>query len=114
MVHLRRPDANSRLSERSGPRTQTPSVCCCEGKEDALAFVNLLYEAGAVKVVVDAIMDDKLELDQGDPYADALIVRLPADPGKRLRLVSIAGSESLRRGEPVADVGLETRYFWWD
>ncbi len=99
-----------RNSGRAGPLASNRF----EGKEDALAFVNALYEAGAVKVVVDAIMDDELEMAEGGPYADALIVRMPTDVRKRLRLMSIASTESLKRGEPVADVGLETMYFWWD
>ena len=85
-----------------------------EGKEDGLAFVNALYEAGAVKVVVDSIIDDKIEMDEGGPYADALIVRLPADAASRKRLLSIVDSEAKKQGEPVADVGLQTLYFWWD
>jgi len=85
-----------------------------EGKEDALAFVNALYEAGAVKVVVDGIIDDKYELADGGPYAESLIVRLPPDPGKRQRLMKIVDSEAWKNRERVADVGRETVYFWWD
>ena len=71
-------------------------------------------------MVVDSIMDDKQELDDGGPYADALIVRLPADTRKRLRLASIAGSESMnarrtgcgcRTGDIVLLVGLSSS--WW-
>jgi hypothetical protein len=85
-----------------------------EGTADALAFVNSLYEAGAVRVVVYAINDDKIEMAEGGPYAEALIVRLPADAAKRRRLIAIAHSESLKKWEPVADIGRETLYFWWD
>ncbi len=69
-----------------------------EGKEDALAFVNALYEAGAVKVLVYAINDDKIEMAQGGPYADALIVHLPADQGDRHRLMAIVDWETWKKG----------------
>lgn len=85
-----------------------------EGKDDALAFVNALYEAGAVRVVVDAITDDETEMADGGPYAEALVVRLPTDVRKRLRLMGIVNSECLKHWEPVADVGREVLYFWWD
>ena len=85
-----------------------------EGKEDALAFVEALYEAGAVKVVVDAINDDEIEAAEGGPYAESLLVRLPSDPEKRERIFAIVDAESKKVGEQVADVGKETLYFWWD
>jgi hypothetical protein len=85
-----------------------------KGKDDALAFVAALYEAGAIKVVIDDINDDAVERKGGGPYADALVVRMPADQAQRRRLLAIAKAESERVGEPVADVGRETLYFWWD
>src|SRR5262245_38157373 len=36
-----------------------------EGKEEALAFVDALYETGAVKVVIDGIIDDEIEMAEG-------------------------------------------------
>jgi hypothetical protein len=79
-----------------------------------LAFVDALYEAGAVKVVVDSINDDALEMADGGPYADALVVRLPNDPRKRQQLLSIVDSEFRKAGKSVADLWRETLYFSWN
>jgi hypothetical protein len=99
---------------RNNPREGPLASNRFEDTRDALAFVDALYEAGAVRVVVDAINDDKIEMAEGGPSAEALIVRLPNDPDKRNRLLGIASAESAREGEPVADIGRETLYFWWD
>ena len=85
-----------------------------QGRDEALAFVDALYEAGAVRVVVEAINDDKIEMAEGGPYADALLVRMPADRVKRQRLIAIVDFEDSKGGQNVADVGRETIYFWWD
>jgi hypothetical protein len=65
-------------------------------------------------VVNDNINDDKIEMDEGGPNADAMIVRLPADRAKQMRLIAIASTEAIKHLEPVADIGKETLYFWWD
>ena len=46
--------------------------------EDALIFVERLYEYGAVEVLVTGIYDEDWRIEaEGGPYADTLIVRLP-------------------------------------
>lgn len=82
---------------------------------DALAFVDALYKAGAIKVVIYNINSDETEMVQGGPYADALVVRLPDDPGRRQRLFEIANPEFEREGFPrEVDIGQEALYLWWD
>ena len=51
--------------------------------EDAIAFVEMLYEAGAVEVLVTNIYDEDWRIEaEGGPYADSLIIHLPQDSEK--------------------------------
>ena len=84
---------------------------------EALIFVNLLYELGAVNVWVDHILDEARRIDeQGGPYADTLIVELPQDSAARARLFELHERE-LAEGQGL-DTGLYTGagtlIFWWD
>lgn len=85
--------------------------------EEALAFVEALYAAGAERVVVprDSICDDEQERSLGGPYADALKVRLPTDPSRRAAIFAIAEREALDEGfDPDTDTGQDVLLFWWD
>jgi hypothetical protein len=78
--------------------------------EAALQFVNDLYRAGAVRVVVpqDAIDDDGVEI-----YCDSLVVIMPTDGEKRRRVRAICDREIRREGfDPGADA--DQVYLWWD
>jgi hypothetical protein len=84
--------------------------------EDALVFVKMLYEVGAVEVLVTNVYDEdwRIEL-EGGPYADTLIIHLPQDSEKRKKLFEISNDEAVREGfSPERDVGQETLLFWWD
>jgi hypothetical protein len=84
--------------------------------KDAIAFVNMLYEAGAVEVLVTNIYDEDWRIQaEGGPYADTLIVRLPQDTEKRKKLFEISNDEAVREGfSPERDIGQETLMLWWD
>lgn len=84
--------------------------------EEALAFVNTLYEAGALKVYVTGIYDEKWRIDaEGGPYADTLIVRLPSDTESRKILFEISNEEAVSEGFlPEKDTGQEELLLWWD
>ena len=84
--------------------------------EDAIAFVEMLYEAGAVEVLVTNIYDEDWRIEaEGGPYADTLILRLPQDSEKRKRLFEISNDEAVREGfSPERDTGQETLLLWWD
>src|SRR4029077_13073397 len=62
---------------------------------NAASFVKQLYSAGAERVIVPltSITDDCVEV-----YADALVVTLPADPGKRERVWKLCAAELKREG----------------
>ena len=80
----------------------------------ALQFVEALYDAGAEKVVVRQ-KSIRPEPEHGGDYADALIVRLPAAPEARERVLDIARQEARRDG---IELGPETQhgvlFLWWD
>jgi hypothetical protein len=84
--------------------------------EDAITFVEMLYEAGAVEVLVTNIYDEDWRIKaEGGPYADSLIIHLPQDIEKRKRLFEISNDEAVREGfSPERDVGQETLILWWD
>jgi hypothetical protein len=84
--------------------------------EDAIAFVEKLYEAGATEVFVTNIYDEDWRIEaEGGPYADTLIVHLPQDSEKRKKLFQISNDEAVREGfSPERDVGQETLLLWWD
>lgn len=86
-------------------------------KEDAQAFVEELYAAGAVRVVVAAerIRDDEDELAEGGPYADALRVQLPSEPGPRAAVLALVNAEEEEEGfDPSEDEGQDVAFLWWD
>ncbi|MBI2595462.1 hypothetical protein HYW46_01860 [Candidatus Daviesbacteria bacterium] len=60
-----------------------------------LIFVQNLYAAGAVEVLVDKINDEPERImDEGYPYAESLVVKLPPDPDKRKKLFDIFREEA--------------------
>ncbi len=80
-------------------------------KEDALNFVDKLYELGATKVLVGEVKGySQNEPDR--PYADELIVELPEDSTKRQEIFSF-----LKASEPSEDYkeqGQKTILVFWD
>jgi hypothetical protein len=85
-------------------------------KAGAAAFVDSLYQLGADTVyVLDVEEDSSWIRQEGGPYADALLVRLPADRTRRGRLFAINAREARREGfDPERDRGQQYLYFWWD
>jgi hypothetical protein len=86
-------------------------------KQEALDFVNRLYELGAVRVWVDNILDEPYRLrEEGGPYADTLIVELPEDRLARAKLHEVFEYELHERQgldlEPCTED--DTLIFWWD
>lgn len=84
--------------------------------EEALAFVNMLYEAGASEVYVTGIHDEEWRIDaEGGPYADTLIIHLPLDMESRKILFEISNEEAVSEGFlPEKDTGQEELLLWWD
>jgi hypothetical protein len=79
---------------------------------NAKNFVRQLYNAGAERVIVPdaSITDDGVEV-----YADALVVTLPSDPGKRAAVWRLCAAELAREGVKAQDDPKENRVFlWWD
>jgi hypothetical protein len=84
--------------------------------QEALSFVELLYEHGAVEVLVTGIYDEDWRIEsEGGPYADTLIIRLPSDPRIRDGLFELANEEMSQEGfDPENDDGQEELWLWWD
>jgi hypothetical protein len=79
---------------------------------NALRFVEQLYAAGAVKVIVpkSSIRDDGVEV-----YADALVVTLPDDPAKRQQVWKLCAAEIKREGfDPGKPDASGHVFLWWD
>jgi hypothetical protein len=86
------------------------------GTENAIRFVEGLYAAGAVRVIVN--QENIVDEGDGDLYADALVVLLPREPEARSRVVKICKQESDREeGEVSSDADWQTGdcvFLWWD
>jgi len=62
--------------------------------ENAVRFIDRLYEAGAEKVYVLGPHEDVDTIrDEGGPYGDTLIVIMPTDFRKRNEILKIKGRE---------------------
>lgn len=107
-------EARQWLADNAGP---SPLASNRFGeKENAIAFVEQLYQAGARAVYVVNIMNDPQTIrDEGGPYADSLVVMLPEDKDKREKLFELIGAESRREGfDPDKDHGQKELFLWWD
>lgn len=82
------------------------------GTENAVRFVQQLYDAGAAGVIIP---NDCIEQEPDGPYADALAVKLPADAEKRKRVWEICAKEIKREGfSPKEQAGEDEIFLWWD
>lgn len=81
--------------------------------EQALAFVEMLYAAGATEVLVD---HPGVDADR-EPYADTLLVRFPPQGNVRWaleRLCEEEGPGDVPPGDFTMDVGQHELRLWWD
>jgi len=87
---------------------------------NAIAFVESLYEAGALRVMIssECIMDEPERIEEeGGPYADGLVVVFPESTERRSKLLEICKREAASEGFGV-DLGRDLRdgklFLWWD
>jgi hypothetical protein len=87
-----------------------------DNKAATVAFVDSLYQLGADTVYVLNVSQEPDRIrEEGGPYADALLVRLPGERTVRDRLFAIQAREARREGlDPDPDRGQRYLYFWWD
>jgi hypothetical protein len=87
-----------------------------QGTENAIRFVETLYEAGAAQVIIN--QENIVDEGGGDLYADALVVLFPQDPAARARVIAICKREADREdGSPSSDADWESSectFLWWD
>jgi hypothetical protein len=89
------------------------------GTENAVQFVQSLYNAGALRVVVPRanITDDEDTLNwELGPYADAVVVELPKNADRREKVWAICAREIRREGFDPADGADDDGkvFLWWD
>ncbi|HLO13062.1 MAG TPA: hypothetical protein VK190_12710, partial [Pseudoneobacillus sp.] len=66
---------------------------------NAIKFVGELYEIGALKVSVIGILDEPERIeDEGGPYATTLIVDLPQDNERRIKIIEFYKNEMEEQG----------------
>lgn len=84
--------------------------------ENALEFIEMLYQAGAIEITIDGIREEESRIaSEGGPYAELLVIKLPSDFEKRTMLFEIAAKESEEEGfEPEIDSGQDSIKLWWD
>ncbi len=78
---------------------------------EAIAFVDELYAAGAVRVTIENIVDPT-----PSACSDSMVVELPADPSQRvevLRIINDVGRPERDNGG-ITDSGEPTVGLWWD
>ena len=85
-------------------------------KEEAMQFIETLYQAGAKEVsVLNPVNNLDRIKDEGGPYADSLVVTLPKEKGKRKTLFKINNNEAAKEGfDSISDTGQNELDFWWD
>lgn len=79
---------------------------------DAAQFVDGLYAAGAVRVV---IAQESMQAERDGFYADAIRVVLPLERAARTRLFRLLDAEATDQGyDAEPDTGQAVYYMWWD
>ncbi len=91
------------------------------GREEAQQFVESLYAAGATIVHITMIHDEPWRIEQeGGPYAESLLMKLPNQAAARDRILAIAEEEMRNEGFLEDDEHLEDKVsedsisLWWD
>jgi hypothetical protein len=79
----------------------------------ASEFVEALYGAGAIRVVIANICYD-YEAREGGPFADSMTIDLPADAGRRQAVYEVINTQGMPDGAPISDDGKRSVGLWWD
>jgi hypothetical protein len=110
--HDRGPDAREWL--RAHPSQHAFASNRFPTTQDALAFVERLYELGATKVTIENVM--MLPNHDWLPYADTLIVTPPGGPARHalVEFIEEEGKPDEDDGEAFGDRGEEHFQVWWD
>ena len=87
--------------------------------QEAIDFVQALYDAGAQQVVVTSIFDEQWRINaDGGPYADTLVVELPADSAQREDILEIYRREceeyECNFGDVESGISEGWAALWWD
>lgn len=111
------PEAREWLSSNKNPYALAGNRF--NGTETALEFVERLYQLGAADVRIGPYIHDepwRLE-EEGGPYADSLVVTLPAQAQRQLVDIlteELVNEALLEEGENVRNLGTNEIRLWWD
>ena len=110
--HERGPEALEWL--RANPNPSPLATNRFSARHEAVTFVEALYAAGATNVVIGNIL--MLPNDRWAPYADALVVALPADHAQRREVFDVVEKIGCPddEDEPLIECGQSTIRLWWD
>ena len=99
---------------RANPNPSPLATNRFSAPDEAVTFVEALYAAGATNVVIGNIL--MLPSDRWVPYADMLLVSLPADHAQRRELFDLVKriGRPDDEDEPLIDCGQATIRLWWD
>lgn len=113
------PEAREWLANNSNPSPLAGNRF--GSREEAQQFVESLYAAGAVTIFVTMIHGEPWRIEQeGGPYAESLLVKLPDATEARARILAIAEEEMRHEGFLEDDESLEDKVtedsisLWWD
>jgi hypothetical protein len=107
---IRPDDPEAREWLRSNPG-DAPLAANAFDTGEALAFVDSLYAAGAVRVVIAS----ENIVDEVPPYCDAIRVQLPEDQAGRAAVLTLTNAEARSEGfDPDEDTGQDVVFLWWD
>lgn len=101
-------EARKWLTKNAGDKTSR-SLGRFKHERDAAKFVETLYQAGAVEVIVPDIYRNKAR----DQFADCLLVQLPRSAAKRKPIRKVCGQLRTRKlgaVQPDADIGQSHLY----
>ncbi len=79
-------------------------------RADSVQFVEALYAAGAMQVLIDNISYDDAE----GPHSDSIVVALPAAPEARTRILTLCLAHCHADGSDFVDRGQDSVSLWWD
>lgn len=98
------PEAVQRLRASGNPAALASNRF--DSMRQAIGFVRSFYDAGALRVAIcaDTIMADPLTLrDEGGPDADTIVIKLPAKPPERARVIELCQPEFAHEGTDEAE-----------
>ena len=107
----RTPEARAWLSSNANPSALATNKFGETAR--ALAFVDVLYAAGATEVLIDNIFEEHAA-GEGAPHADSLIIRFGRDSSAGQDLLDMCDHAIEGEADGRVDHGCDEIRVWWD